>query len=214
MGYYSSAPASLTPPRETKGWAGCACNAASAGNVSEALSTSLSLAETRPASIAARARARLSNNPRSTSKRSMRLRGEAMLSGNEPRGRQGDANFERGQVVPDVDRLFAWQNQRCAMEVERVDHHEIVVLAEIFNGQPVGIDQAARPCGDFRRTPHTIGIERGIVRIAQTKFPARGHVAEFVNGPAIGAGSAERRKVGDDGICLIHHGLVGLEYTQ
>src|SRR3984957_17680928 len=214
MGYCSSAPASLTPPRETKGWAGCACNAASSENVSEALSTGLSLAETRPASIAARARARLSNKPRSTSRRSMRLRGEAMLSGSEPRRRQGDANLERGQVVPDVDGLFARQHQRCAMKIERVDHHEIVVLSEIFNGQPVGIDQAAGPCRDFRGTPHTIDIERGVVGIAQTKFPARGHVAEFVHGAAVGAGSAERRKVGDDGICLIHHDLVGLEYAQ
>src|SRR5690348_7275026 len=46
--------------------------------VSDGFTTSLSLATTSPASIAARARARLSNSPRSTRSRSMRLRGEDM----------------------------------------------------------------------------------------------------------------------------------------
>src|SRR6202011_2180746 len=73
-GYCSSAPASLTPPRDTKGCAGCACKTASAGIASAALRTCLSLAVTSPASIAAWARARLSNRPRSTSNRSARLR--------------------------------------------------------------------------------------------------------------------------------------------
>jgi hypothetical protein len=47
---------------------------------SDGFVTGLSLATTRPASIAARARARLSNSPRSTSNRSTRLRGvDALL---------------------------------------------------------------------------------------------------------------------------------------
>src|SRR5277367_645838 len=163
MGYCSSAPASLTPPRETKGWAGCACSAASGENVSEALSTGLLLAETRPASIAARARARLSNSPRSTSRRSMRFLEDGMLC---PRRRHGDADLERGQVVPDVDRLLARQHEWRAIEIERVDHHEIVGMAEIFNGQPVGIDEVPSLRRDFRNTPDTIGIDCGIIGIA------------------------------------------------
>src|SRR6204780_5911897 len=47
---------------------------------SDAFSTGWSLAVTRPASIAAWARARLSNSPRSTSNRSARLRGGGMLN--------------------------------------------------------------------------------------------------------------------------------------
>src|ERR1700742_4621321 len=80
IGYCSSAPVSLTPPRDTNGCAGCACRTASAGIVSEGFATGLSLAVTRPASIAAWARARLSNRPRSTSSRSARLRGVVLLS--------------------------------------------------------------------------------------------------------------------------------------
>ena len=41
------------------------------------------------------------------------------------------------------------QHERCAIEVERVDHHEIVVMAEILNGQSVGIDQAVSLRRDF-----------------------------------------------------------------
>jgi len=73
IGYRSSAPESLTPPRETKGCAGRASIAASVATVSEAFVTSLSLAVTKPASIAAWARARLSNRPRSTRSTSARL---------------------------------------------------------------------------------------------------------------------------------------------
>src|SRR5438477_12368353 len=47
---------------------------------SEAFATGLPPAVTPPASIAARARARLSNRPRSTSSTSTRLRGELLLS--------------------------------------------------------------------------------------------------------------------------------------
>ncbi len=57
MGYCSSAPVSLTPPRETNGCAGCACNTASAAMASDAFNTGLSLAMTKPASIADLARA-------------------------------------------------------------------------------------------------------------------------------------------------------------
>src|SRR4051794_26938262 len=47
--------------------------------ISEGFATGLSLAITRPASIAARARARLSNRPRSTSTTSARLREDVSL---------------------------------------------------------------------------------------------------------------------------------------
>src|SRR5579864_8719559 len=146
IGYCSSASESLTPPRETKGWAGSALSAASAAMVSEAFSTCLSFAETSPASIAARARARLSNSPRSTSKRSMRLRGEGIVQpvglrsfGVEPFGGEPDARLERGQIPPDISRPLTWQHERPAVEIERMNHHQIVVVAEIFNGQSVGI---------------------------------------------------------------------------
>src|SRR5262245_5710059 len=97
--------------------------------VSDGFTTGLSLATTSPASIAARARARLSNSPRSTRSRSIRLRGEDMLGSSswradavseraEPLRSHGNAKLERGQVVPDIFWPLAWQHQRCAMQVE------------------------------------------------------------------------------------------------
>jgi hypothetical protein len=71
---WSSAAASFTPPRDTYGCAGSARNTASAASSWEALVTGASLATTKPASIAACAWARLSNRPRSTSRRSTRTR--------------------------------------------------------------------------------------------------------------------------------------------
>src|SRR6185437_6807577 len=97
--------------------------------ISDGFRMGLSLATTRPASIAARARARLSNRPRSTRSRSMRLPGEDMLrscfliGASAPFGCHAYAKFERGQVVPDVLRLRARQDQRHAMQLERMDHH-------------------------------------------------------------------------------------------
>ena len=55
-------------------------NTASAAMTSDAFATGLPSAITSPASIAARARARLSNRPRSTSSTSTRLRGEVSLA--------------------------------------------------------------------------------------------------------------------------------------
>jgi hypothetical protein len=59
-----------------------------------------------------------------------------------PRG-DADANFEGGQVMPDIGRFCARQYQRGSVEVESVDHHQIVIEAEIFNREPFGVDQMA-----------------------------------------------------------------------
>src|ERR1700756_2991256 len=109
--------------------------------VSEGFAILLSLATTRPASMAARARARLSNRPRSTSNVSMRLRGADMFQpqlgpvGAKPLGRKPHACLERGEVAPDVRRLLPRRRQRRAITLESMDQHEIVTEAEIFNRQ-------------------------------------------------------------------------------
>src|SRR5690349_2873251 len=114
---------------------------------SEGFTIGLSLATTSPASIAARARARLSNSPRSTSSRSMRFLAADMVSSSRwarrsAPGRHANANFERGQVMPDVGGLFARDDQRRAVQFERMDHHQVVMVAEILDRQPVGVDMA------------------------------------------------------------------------
>ena len=185
-GYCSSAPASLTPPRETKGCAGCAWITASAAMPSDGFCTCLSLAMTRPASIAACARARLSNRPRSTSSMSARLRGGGVLGlakvnsmparrGAEPFGGHAHAGLECGQVVPEVGGRLPWRHQRAAVQIERMNHHQIVGQSEILDGQAVRIDQAAIlrvHCGEFA---HAVGVERRIVAIAEAEFSASRH---------------------------------------
>ena len=117
--------------------------------------TGLSLAMTRPASIAACARARLSNRPRSTSNRSARLRGggahgsrlakfnpmPARARG-KPLGGHPHAGLESGQVMPDIGGRLPWRHQRAAVQIERMDHHQIVGQSEILDGQSLRIDQA------------------------------------------------------------------------
>src|ERR1700759_3299114 len=97
--------------------------------VSDGFTTGLSLATTRPASIAARARARLSNSPRSTNNRSIRLRGEdiaglfILAARREPLRRYGNAKLERGQVVPDIVWSCTRQHERRPVDVEAMHHH-------------------------------------------------------------------------------------------
>src|ERR1700722_5618983 len=154
MGYCSSAPVSLTPPRETKGGAGCAWITASAAMTSDGFVTGLSLAMTRPASIADLARARLSNSPRSTSTRSARLRGGRVLSafagistrrarggGCETLRCQPHAGLERRQIVPDIRRRLPRRDQRAAMQVERVNHHQIIRKTKILDRQSLGVGE-------------------------------------------------------------------------
>ena len=188
--------------------------------------TCLSLAVTRPASIAACARARLSNRPRSTSSMSARLRGGgcASLGQGQLDARAGAAPSrsaamrtqvsKRGQVMPEIGGRLPWRHQRAAVQLERMNHHQIVAQSEILDGQAVGIDQAAILlfyCGEFA---HAVGVERRIVAIAQAEFSASRHVAEFVDGAGIGARPAKRREIGDDGVGLDHHGLVALEDVE
>src|SRR5580692_6695907 len=114
---------------------------------SEAFSTGWSLAMTRPASIAAWARARLSNSPRSTSNRSARLRGGGTLTsrlpsstryarrrGAELGGGEAHAGLEGGQIMPDIRRRLRWRHQRATVQIERMDHHQIVGQSEILDG--------------------------------------------------------------------------------
>src|SRR5690242_16170246 len=90
------------------------------------------------------------------------------------------ANFERGQVLPEIGGFCPRQYQRHAVELERMDHHQIVGVAEIFNGQTVSIDEPAVASLDFRELADAIGIEGGIVGVAETEFSESGHVAELV----------------------------------
>ena len=56
-----------------------------------------------------------------------------------------DADLERGEIVPDVVGPFARQHQRRAMQIERMDHHQVVGVAEILDRQSVGINETAIP---------------------------------------------------------------------
>ena len=46
--------------------------------------------------------------------------------------RERDAGFERGEIVPDIVRPQLRRHQTSTMQVEGVDHHQIVRQAEIF----------------------------------------------------------------------------------
>ncbi len=95
--------------------------------------TGVSLAVTRPASIAARARARLSNRPRSTSSTSDALAGRRLACRDVGRLRHGAIARSRppaatqasnaAEIVPDIGRRLPRRHQRAAMQIERVDHH-------------------------------------------------------------------------------------------
>src|SRR5690348_3597241 len=97
------------------------------------------------------------------------------------------------------------------MELERMDHHQIVGVAEIFNGQTVSVDQSAVASLDLRELADAVGIDAGIVGIAEAEFSSSGHVAELVDRSSIGAWAAKRREIGDDGLASVHHRLIGLE---
>ena len=75
------------------------------------------------------------------------------------------------------------------MQIERVDHHEIIGQAEILHGEPIAIDQAA--AGGFRyffKSRHPLGIDGGIVTVGETELAATGHVAELIDVPASALG--------------------------
>ena len=57
--------------------------------------------------------------------------------------RKRDAGLERGEIVPDIRRPLPRRHQSSTMQIERVDHHEIVGQAEIFHRQSVIVDQMA-----------------------------------------------------------------------
>ena len=59
------------------------------------------------------------------------------------------------------------------MQIERVDHHEIIGQAEILHGEPIAIDQVA--AGEFRHlegSRHPLGIDGGIVAVGKTELAA------------------------------------------
>ena len=109
---------------------------------------------TSPASIAARARARLSNRPRSTSSTSARLRGARVRSrlfvkALNPICRAPRSAARRTQASNEVRSCqisagaIRRRHQWAAMQVERVDHHEIVGQSKILHGKSLRVDQAA-----------------------------------------------------------------------
>ena len=105
----------------------------------------------------------------------------------EPPGGHAYASLEGGQVMPEIRGRLSWRYQRAAVQLERMNHHQIVAQSEILDGQAVSIGQAAiLPfyCGEFA---HAVGVERGIVAVAQAEFSASRHIAEFVDGAGIRA---------------------------
>ncbi|MGY3150119.1 hypothetical protein ACVWYQ_007118 [Bradyrhizobium sp. USDA 3397] len=89
-----------------------------------------------------------------------------------------------------------------------MDHHEVVNEAEIFDRQPLCIDQPTILGHDVHEATEAVGIDGAVVGISQAEFAAAGHVAELVDGAGIGAGAPERGEVGDDRVGIVHHRLV------
>ncbi len=89
-----------------------------------------------------------------------------------------------------------------------MDHHEVVDEAEILDRQPLCIDQPSVLGRHVHEAADAVGIDGAVVGIGQAKLAAAGHVAELIDGAGVGAGTAERGEVGDDGIGLVHHRLV------
>ena len=59
------------------------------------------------------------------------------------------------------------------MQIERVDHHEIIGQAEILHSEPIAIDQVA--AGEFRHlegSRHPLGIDGGIVAVGEAALAA------------------------------------------
>ena len=61
---------------------------------------------------------------------------------------------------------------------------------------------------------HALGICQRIITVAEAEFAACRHIAELVGGSGIGARSAERCEIGDDGIGRIHHAFAALEDVE
>ena len=98
------------------------------------------------------------------------------------------------------------------MQIERVDHHEIVGQSEILDRQSIVVDQmAAAGFRDRKGSRNPLGIDGGIVAVGEAELAAPGHVAEFIDGAGVGTGAAKRREIGDDRVGRVHHRLVALE---
>ena len=56
-------------------------------------------------------------------------------------GGEMQARLERGQIMPDIGGRLARRHQRAAVEIERMDHHQIIAQAEILDDEPLRIGQ-------------------------------------------------------------------------
>ena len=101
------------------------------------------------------------------------------------------------------------------MQVERVDHHEIIGQAEIFHCEALRIDQAAvgrpRHVADAR---DAMAIGRRVVAVGEGELAATCRIAEFVDRAGVGTGAAKWRQIGNDGVRLIHHRFIAFEDRQ
>ena len=114
--------------------------------------------------------------------------------------------------MPDIQRPLLRRHQFSTMQIERVDHHEIIKQSEILDRQSVMVDQmAATGFRDRKGSRNPLGIASGIVAVGEAELAAPGHVAEFIDGAGVGTGAAKRRKVGNDRVRCVHHGLVALK---
>ena len=132
-----------------------------------------------------------------------------MRSG-EPLGRHAHAGLERAQVLH-VRWILPWLDQRAAVQIERMNHHQVVAQPEILDRQALRVDQASVARGHLGELTHAIGIAGGIVGVSQAELAAPNYITEFIDGSGIRTGSAKRREIGDDGTGLVHHGLVAAE---
>ena len=120
-------------------------------------------------------RARLSNRPRSTSRTSMRLRGEDMASRSltrcgQPLGGQPHASLERDEVAPDVGRRLQRRHQRAAMAFERMNDHQVFGQVKLLHRQARRVDQPAVARCHAGRSTDPIGVGRKIVRWPRQTF--------------------------------------------
>src|ERR1700726_3282836 len=123
----------------------------------------------------------------------------------KPFRREPHAGLERDQIMPHIGRRVGRYHQRTTVNVERVNHHQIIDQAEILNGQPLGVDQAPVAGNDVAIPADPVGIEARVVAIAETELGPSRHVAELVDRAGVGAGPAKRGEVGDNSIGGIHH---------
>ena len=84
---------------------------------------------------------------------------------------QTHARLERGQIVPDVFGRLSRYEQWAAMQIERVDHHEIVGEAEVFNVEFFRVDHVVAVTLNGGKPRDAVGISAGSLEYPRQSLP-------------------------------------------